>query len=119
MRAFTIRSSDIARCPTHRLDVGHYREDGTCKCAPGSDTANVPGEPVICCGHQDPDEGQDAYGLTMTCRSSGEEWDGESAQVWSDWLVVHKAALRADEEAKLHDPAGAPVALHLDNERQQ
>lgn len=30
MRAFTIMSSDIARCPDRRLDPAHYREDGSC-----------------------------------------------------------------------------------------
>lgn len=34
MRAFTIRRSDIARCPTNRLDAGHYFPDGTCGCRP-------------------------------------------------------------------------------------
>lgn len=32
MEAFTIKSSDIARCPYRILTVEHYREDGTCKC---------------------------------------------------------------------------------------
>lgn len=32
MRAFVIRYSDVVRCPTHRLDVGHYREGGMCHC---------------------------------------------------------------------------------------
>jgi len=33
VRAFTIRSSDIARCPRTSLAVAHYREDGSCLCA--------------------------------------------------------------------------------------
>lgn len=31
-RTFTVRSSDIGRCPHHRLDPGHYDDDGTCGC---------------------------------------------------------------------------------------
>lgn len=30
MRAFTVKASDIARCPERRMDVAHYREDGSC-----------------------------------------------------------------------------------------
>lgn len=32
MRAFTIRYTDIMRCPHRRFDPQHYNEDGTCKC---------------------------------------------------------------------------------------
>lgn len=34
MRAFVVSSAAIARCPTHRMDVAHYRLDGTCECVP-------------------------------------------------------------------------------------
>jgi hypothetical protein len=32
VRTFTIKMSDVAKCPAQRLDVEHYHEDGTCKC---------------------------------------------------------------------------------------
>lgn len=32
MRAFTIKRSDIARCPHQSLAVEHYRLDGSCRC---------------------------------------------------------------------------------------
>ena len=34
MKAFTVSSADVAKCPTHRLDVDHYWSDGFggCKC---------------------------------------------------------------------------------------
>lgn len=31
-RIFTLKRSDIQRCPIKSLEVGHYREDGTCRC---------------------------------------------------------------------------------------
>jgi hypothetical protein len=34
MKALTVRNSDLDRCPAHRLDAGHYNEDGTCRCPP-------------------------------------------------------------------------------------
>jgi hypothetical protein len=34
MKTFTLPASSIAACKTHRLDVKHYREDGTCRCTP-------------------------------------------------------------------------------------
>lgn len=32
MRAFTLRRSDIDRCPKHSWEPGHYLDDGTCGC---------------------------------------------------------------------------------------
>lgn len=32
VKAFSVSSSTVAKCKTHRLDVAHYREDGTCHC---------------------------------------------------------------------------------------
>jgi len=32
VRTFTIRSSDIERCPRRSLSPSHYQEDGTCRC---------------------------------------------------------------------------------------
>lgn len=34
MKAFTVSSADVAKCPTHRLDVDHYWSDGYggCRC---------------------------------------------------------------------------------------
>ena len=32
MRAFTIKRSDIDRCPIHSFSPRHYRDDGTCRC---------------------------------------------------------------------------------------
>lgn len=32
MTTFTVSSSDVARCPSRRLDAGHYRPDGSCGC---------------------------------------------------------------------------------------
>ena len=29
--AFTIKASDIARCPDHNMSAKHWRPDGTCK----------------------------------------------------------------------------------------
>ena len=37
-----IRSSDIGACPTQRLDVQHYRPDGTCMCCPPRDESLEP-----------------------------------------------------------------------------
>lgn len=31
-----IKRSDIARCPSQRLDPEHYRDDGTCRCSVGA-----------------------------------------------------------------------------------
>lgn len=32
MRVFTIKHSDIARCPIRSLHPDHYNTDGTCHC---------------------------------------------------------------------------------------
>ena len=32
MKAFTITSVDIAKCPKHSFLPSHYRDDGTCRC---------------------------------------------------------------------------------------
>lgn len=41
MRTFTVRSSDIARCPHRILTVEHYYEDGNCKCTDTSALAET------------------------------------------------------------------------------
>lgn len=33
-RVFTVRSSDVARCPRGSLSPSHYEPDGTCACRP-------------------------------------------------------------------------------------
>ena len=32
MKAFTVSTADIARCPKRSLSPRHYREDATCYC---------------------------------------------------------------------------------------
>lgn len=44
MRAFTVKRSDIDRCPERRLDVSHYREDGTCMHRPSEQTVRTTDE---------------------------------------------------------------------------
>jgi hypothetical protein len=34
VRAFTIKLSDVARCPLHSVSASHYRPDGSCRCQP-------------------------------------------------------------------------------------
>lgn len=34
MRAFVISMADVAACPQARLDVKHFRDDGSCRCFP-------------------------------------------------------------------------------------
>lgn len=34
MTGFTVRNSDIARCPVRSLLPSHYRPDGSCECVP-------------------------------------------------------------------------------------
>lgn len=41
MRAFTISTADVERCPIGSLAPSHYRDDGTCRC-PGDDHVRVP-----------------------------------------------------------------------------
>lgn len=36
-RIVIVSSATVAACPTHRLDPGHFRDDGTCKCFPPTD----------------------------------------------------------------------------------
>lgn len=51
MRAFTVSSTAVARCPIHSLSPRHYRDDGTCPCRGdtesqgGSPTTLPPGSP--------------------------------------------------------------------------
>ena len=39
--AFTITSTDISKCPLHRLDAKHYRADGSCICGPAKPVSDV------------------------------------------------------------------------------
>lgn len=41
MRAFTIRSSDISRCPKNSISARHYHQDGVCKCVRPATDAQV------------------------------------------------------------------------------
>lgn len=36
-----VMSGSIAKCPTMRMDVSHYRPDGTCLCLPPDDTGDA------------------------------------------------------------------------------
>lgn len=63
MRAFAITADDVGHCPEHRLDVAHYREDGTCRCGPRAVSTVDYGEPEP--GALDEMEADEEYATAM------------------------------------------------------
>ena len=76
-----------------------------------ADMANLPGEPVICCGFQDPEEYDVWDGIGLRRQSCGYEFDGEEAQVWGDREAANRGSMSAVDEVVAGD-------LHGRTERQ-
>jgi len=67
MRVFTLKSSDLLKCPTVILLPSHYREDGSCR----HDEPNC--EDEGCTNHK--------YNGEIFCKKHLEEFDGEYEDV--------------------------------------
>jgi hypothetical protein len=83
-RAFTIRRSDIARCPIKSMAVEHYRVDGSCRCLP---------DPVF----EDAVRAH-AKAPTFTVRTKSEALALERTGAW---------------QAEAFDDDGDPITMHL------
>ncbi len=100
MRAFTIKSSDIARCPFRILAVEHYNEDGTCRC----ETATcIHCERTIV---NDPDEGW----IDPEAGYDDEDGDG----VWRTTCDSHDTFDAVHEPDEPDEPDGAPCCMDPD-----
>ena len=69
MKAFTIKISDVQRCPKQSLLPGHYRVDGSCKC--GSGMCGTDDDPCVLCILCDEEPVDGETEMCSVCRSRG------------------------------------------------